>query len=158
MTESGILAEGSVRGILNGTHYNRCKKLHVVAALSLKILHFQAFLRKYNENNDDESKLYVNEIIEILEDDNRNSSNIDETLRLLNKLLQEYNVYVKETRQGEHGLTPQFVALYVWFVELFQLLEYAIRSSDLELYIYSIQNVQHTYVQHTNVRIKRKSS
>lgn len=137
MIESGILAEGSVRGILNGTNYNRCKKLHSVAALSFKMLHFKAFLRKYEEKTDDGKKLYVNEIIEILENDNRNPGNIDQTLQLLNDLLQEYDIYTQETLNGNHGLTPQFVAYYVRFIELFQLFQYAIRSSDLDLYIYT---------------------
>lgn len=137
MVESGILAEGSMRGILGGTHYNRCKKLHVVASLGFKILHFKAFLQKYEEEGtNDTNILYANEIIEILENDNENPKNIDQTLQLLEGLLRSYDSYKQDTLNGKHGQTAQFVAMYVWFIELFQLFEFAIRSSDLKLYIY----------------------
>lgn len=131
MVQSGILAEGSMRGILGGTHFNRCKKLHVVAALGLKILHFKAFLRNYEKETIDANILYVNEIIEILENDHKQPNNIDQTLHILEHLLRDYNSYKQDTLDGKHGQTPPFVAMYVRFIELFQLFEYAIRSSDL---------------------------
>lgn len=137
MIESGILAEGSMKGILSGTHFNRCKKLHVVAALSFKILHFKSFLRNYEEKFDDQNRLYVNEIIEILENDNQNPQNSDQTLQLLHSMLQDYNAHVEDTLNGKHGLTPQFVLKYANFIELFQMFEYAIRTSDVNLYIHT---------------------
>lgn len=42
------------------------------------------------------------------------------------------------TRNGEHGYTAQFVFMYTEFVEYYQLFEYAIRTSDLNMYIYAI--------------------
>lgn len=130
------MAEGSIKGILSGTHFNRCKKMHAVAALSFKILHFESFLRKY-EVLDDENRLYLNEIVEILENDNKNPQNYDQTLSLLHRFLEEYDSFTQDTLNGEHGRTPQFVARYVWYIELYQLFEFAIRSSDITLYIYA---------------------
>lgn len=136
MIESELLAEGSERGILLGTNYNRCKRLHVVAALSFKLLHFKSFLLKYKESCDDESRLYCNEIIEILENDNHNPQNSEQTLKLLQRILQDYNAYAQKTLNGEHGRTPQFVLMYARFVDFFKLFEFAIRCSDIDLYIY----------------------
>lgn len=62
MVERRLLADGSVREFLNGTNFNRYKKLHVVAALSFEVLHFKAFLEKYLEGGDD-GILYENGII-----------------------------------------------------------------------------------------------
>lgn len=136
MIESGLMAEGSIKGILSGTHFNRCKKIHAVAALTFKILHFKTFLQKY-KIMDDENRLYINEIVELLENDNKNPQNHDHTLSMLHSFLQEYNSFTRATINGEHGQTPQFVATYVSYIELYQQFEFAIRSSDVDLYIYA---------------------
>lgn len=136
MVESGILADGSVRGIICGTHFNRCKKLHSVAALSFKTLHFKAFLEIYFKEND-EVILYEEELIEMLQRDNQNPGDTDKTLFMLNDLMNRYNSYTQDTLAGKHGQIAKFVSLYVWFIELYQMFERAIRSSDVEMYIYS---------------------
>lgn len=48
MVESGLLANGSVNGFLDGKHFNRCKRLHRLVALGLEILHFKSFLEMSN--------------------------------------------------------------------------------------------------------------
>lgn len=49
---SGLLTEGSLNSFISGKHFNRCKKLHPVAALSFKSLHFKNFLNSYNNGTD----------------------------------------------------------------------------------------------------------
>lgn len=51
--------------------------------------------------------------------------------------MNQYNAYTQDTLEGKHGQTAQFVSLYVWFIELYQLFERAIRTSDLNMYIFS---------------------
>lgn len=136
MVESGILAEGSMKGILGGTNFNRCKKLHVITALGFKILHFKAFLQQYKTETDHANILYENEIIEILENDNKHPKNIDQSLQLLESLFRSFDAYKQDTLNGKHGKTSQFVSMYVSLIELLQLFEYAIRSSDLNMYVY----------------------
>lgn len=104
MVESGILAEGSVRGIINGTHFNRYKKLHVVAAISFKILHIKGFLEKYYSEDRDQT-LFENEIIEILERHLENPKNWNASLLALDDLMKRYNSYTEETLDGKYGLT-----------------------------------------------------
>lgn len=46
MVESELLATGSVNGFISGKHFNRCKRLHPIVALSLEILHFKSLLER----------------------------------------------------------------------------------------------------------------
>lgn len=140
MVDSGLLAEGSVRGFLSGSHFNRCKRLHPVGALSLKVLHFKAFLKVYQKdlNGDD---LHLNEIIEILEADRSDHKTFDVTLPALADILERYNLFAEETLSGKHGRTAQFALKYVGLVELYQLLERAVRTSDVKLYNYAAHEI-----------------
>lgn len=45
LTESGVLAQGSLRGFLNGTNFNRNKRIHPMLAVALETLHFESFLK-----------------------------------------------------------------------------------------------------------------
>lgn len=138
MVDSGLIADGSLKGLLQGTHFNRCKKIHPVAALSIKIQHFKTFLRVY-EKRTDESNLHMSEMIEILERDS--DTNIETTLFEMKDLLNEYSAYTKDTLNGKHGYTAKFALLYIWLIELYQMLERAVRTSDLNLYIYAAYNM-----------------
>ena len=42
LTDSGVLAPGSLRGVIECLNYNRCKRLHSMLALALEILLFDA--------------------------------------------------------------------------------------------------------------------
>lgn len=109
MIESGIIAEGSIKGILSGTHFNRCKQIHVSTATAMKILHFNAFLEKYEEDTMlNRNKLSSNEIAEMLEDENRNHIHTEDLKKKLEGVLDEYISYTRETLNGSHGYTAKF--------------------------------------------------
>lgn len=135
MIDSGLIAEGSVKGLLTGTHFNRCKKIHSVAALSFKKLHFNAFLEKYAEETHTD-KLEEREIIDILEADSKKPDN--NILYYLEDVLRKYEMFTDQTLKGEHGCTPQFIMKYVRFIDDYLVFERAIRTSDLELYSYAL--------------------
>ena len=44
LTDTGILAAGSLNGFLTGKHYNRCKRIHPMLACAFQKLHFRRFL------------------------------------------------------------------------------------------------------------------
>lgn len=44
LIDSGILANGSANTFSTGKHLNRCRKIHTVLSLALKILHFENFM------------------------------------------------------------------------------------------------------------------
>lgn len=136
MVESGLIAEGSLKGLIKGTHFNRCKRIHPTVALSLKILHFERFLEEYSTLSHD-LKLDLNEIIEILCRDTNHPHANEITLFELKDVLVRYEAFKKKTLNGDHGHTAKYALLYVRFIELYQLFERAIRTSDLDLYIYS---------------------
>lgn len=140
MVESGLLAEGSVREFLAGSHFNRCKRLHPVAALSLKILHFKQFLLTYEKNALGEP-LDLSELIDILERDAINFGTTDVAMPELAKFLERYQIFTKETLSGSHGYTAQFALMYVTLVELYLLLERGIRTSDVALFNHAAHEI-----------------
>lgn len=135
MIDSGIIAEGSIKGLLTGTHFNRCKKVHLVAALSFKKLHFNTFLEKYAEETHIE-KLDEKEIYDILIADSKKPDSVN--LFALGDVLRKYEIFTDQTLKGEHGCTAQFAMMYVRFIDYYLIFERAIRTSDLELYIYAL--------------------
>lgn len=138
MVDSGLIAEGSLKGLLKGTHFNRSKKLHTVTALSFKKLHFNAFFLKYTEETH-ANKLEEKEIFEILESDLKNPDG--RTLLLLDDILRKYEIFTDQTLKGEHSCTAQFVISYVRFIDYYLIFERAIRTCDLELYIYALSHM-----------------
>jgi hypothetical protein len=49
LTETEVLAPGSLKGFISGKHYNRCKRLHPLLALAMEILHFRSFLAQLEQ-------------------------------------------------------------------------------------------------------------
>lgn len=126
MVSCGLIAEGSLNGFISGKNYNRCKKLHEVNALCLKSLHFKKFLEKNNYIYEE------SDIRSILE----NSLNVDQYLYELEDVLKKYKMFFDQTMNGDFGKTAQYICLYVHYVDLINLYERAIRTSDLELFKY----------------------
>lgn len=135
MVESGLIAEGSLNGLLKGTHFSRCKKIHPVAAQAFKILHFKEFMKEYDVM-DHSSKMSAEEVLEILERDH-GITTMDRTFFELKDIMERYKLYTQKTLNGDHGYTAKYTMQYVSLVELYQLFERAIRLTDLELYIYA---------------------
>ena len=52
LTETEILASGSLRGCTLGKHYNRCKRIHPMLATALTQLHFQAYPATIDKDTD----------------------------------------------------------------------------------------------------------
>lgn len=117
MVDSGLMAEGSLKGIIRGTHFNRCKNVDSVATLSFKLLHFNAFLDEYKDQTN-ELNLHPSEIIEILMNDCY-SDKRGTTLFELKDILNQYDEYTKKTMNGNHGSTAKYVMMYVKFFELY---------------------------------------
>lgn len=139
MVNSGLMASGSINGIIGGTHFNRCKNLHPIVSLSFRIIHFMNFLACY-ENKHHIEKMDIDEIFDELKYESE-SHDIEQTVYRLGDLLKCYNEYVEHTRRGDHGATAQFIMGYIDGVELFQMFEYAIRTSDLDMYIYAAKQI-----------------
>jgi hypothetical protein len=51
LTESGVLAEGSVMGFLKGKFYNRCARLHELVATVMEQKLYASFYRSLTEDD-----------------------------------------------------------------------------------------------------------
>ncbi|GFS75833.1 uncharacterized protein TNCV_4665091 [Trichonephila clavipes] len=97
--ESNIIASGSVNGLVEGKHFNRCKRLHPLMALGLKMLHFDNFLDniEYNFLKEQviDNLLHYQEVI-----DYHSSMPIELPNNVLSRVLSAYQKFVEETRQA----------------------------------------------------------
>lgn len=117
------------------THFNRCKKVHAVAALGFKIKHFKEFLQTRDA---DETSITDTELIDLL----NCHKDRPHTMPLeLKELLMEYDEYFKKTLNGDHGYTAKFISTYIYLVDLYHLLEKSLRNSDTRLYEYTLYHI-----------------
>lgn len=130
LTNSEVLAPGSLNGFLTGKHFNRCKRLHPILALALEILHFTSFLGEYDEK-------------EALENIIIGTQNHGEALesREFITAAEAYAKYTEATRSGVHGATAQFWMMYIDYIQVYHNLERATRTNDISLFIYTLTPV-----------------
>ncbi|GFT55474.1 uncharacterized protein TNCV_4957611 [Trichonephila clavipes] len=98
MIECNIIASGSVNGLVEGKHFNRCKRLHPLMALGLKMLHFDHFLDNIEYNFLKEQvidHLHYQEAI-----DSHSSMPIELPNNVFSRVLSAYQKFVEETRQA----------------------------------------------------------
>lgn len=126
---SELVSEGSLSGIISGKHFSRCKKNHIIVSLAFKVLHFKRYLQD-TENNED---FDVNEIAHLIQ----NYNACDEDLKNLSGFCKKYHLYFQDTLNGLHGKTPQFVASYIYMIDVYLLYETALRTSNVDLFIYA---------------------
>ncbi|GFW32110.1 uncharacterized protein TNCV_2601361 [Trichonephila clavipes] len=142
MIESNIITSGSVNGLVEGKHFNRCKHLHPLMALGLQMLHFDHFLKmdniEYNFLKKEvmEDLLHYQEVI-----DSYSSMPIELPNNVLSIVLSAYQKFVEETRQGEHGKTAQFYLIYIQVVNYYITLSRSIRMGDFEMFKYVIPKI-----------------
>lgn len=133
LTETEVIAHGSLNGLISGKHFNRCKRIHPLLALGFEVLHFQAFLQKNYIGEGIQtlmSKVPTNEIPGAEED----LSQVIGT-DLFRNCAKQYDEFTQATLSGVHGVTAQFWMMYVGYINIFHRLERAIRTNDLGLFI-----------------------
>lgn len=128
MVESGLLANGSVNGFLDGKHFNRCKRLHPLVTLGLEILHFKSFLEMSNTSVTDD----MIEELHRLQNCKISSFNIEH--EELKELINNYCVYKQRSLNGEYGKTLQFYVIYINLINHYLQLSRSIRVGDFELF------------------------
>ena len=133
LTESGILAEGSLTGFLKGKLYNRCTRVHQIAALALEKTLFERF--QATECGDKHE--IVIETIRNLPSltDHKDYTQVAESQEFKD-LLDNYEAFFQRTMKGDLGDTAAFWAVYVYLINrLYRHAQLAIRTNDAELYI-----------------------
>lgn len=131
LTESNILAEGSLNGFLHGKHYNRCSRVHQVTAMALEQSLFERFLE--SECSSDHADLL--DTIHTLPSEKESQKDValsDE----FKKLSEDYEKFFHRVIKGDFGETATYWAVYIYFINrLFREFQRAVRTNNVELYI-----------------------
>lgn len=119
----------------------RCRKIHPLLSLALQILHFERFLdSEYITLEDlDSCKTYLTNF------NSQNNSELEINDKSTLDLLEKYEDYKKDTIDGKHGKTPQIFMLYVNLVNYYLIMEYSIRTADLNMYKYVLSKMANIY-------------
>ena len=126
LTETNVLAPGSLNGFLTGKVFNRCKRLHPLLALAFEMLHFLKFLEAYT-NRDELSDLFGH--FHDYADWNQFTS-----MGVFKDCIEKYSEFTEETKSGKHGATAQYWMMYVEYVHAYHTLERAVRTNNIDLY------------------------
>ena len=130
LTEAGVLAEGSLSGFLKGKHYNRCTRIHQLAATVLEMLLFDRFL----DNSEEDFQSIIQDINELNFGDVQSQKKELDTATF-KKLLKDFEDYLAKVMEGEIGKTAAFCGIYVYLVNrVHREIKRAVRLNDVELY------------------------
>lgn len=139
MVESNLIANGSLKGFLEGKHFNRCKRLHPLMALGLEVLHFQSFLQMKNIKFTDEM---IDEV-KRLQSCKKSSFKIENDE--IKTIYEDYSRFKEQTLNGEHGKTSQFYLIYINLVNYYLTLSRSIRIGDFELFKYVLPKITNLF-------------
>ena len=107
LTESGLLASGSMNGFLRGKHYNRCKRIHVIFAAALLVLKLREFITR-NEENETKVESVRYEVSKIDEA----PVHIEDFSKDLKELLDQYKESIDMTLDGLHRNCDELAYLF----------------------------------------------
>ena len=142
LTESGVLAQGSLRGFLNGTNFNRNKRIHPLLAAALLKLHFKSFLKQEHTMDAENLK----QLLLTIKIEPGDESTVTKSLPSeIQELYEKYNSYRKLTLKGEHSATAQFCMIYVEMIDVYHHLSRAVRTGNLELYTHALTEMNKLY-------------
>ena len=129
LTDSGVLAPGSLRGFTECFNYNRCKRLHPMLALALEVLLFRRFMVEY-ENAD----LIQLELQNVRLNKTEDVEDICDSAQFV-QLFDSFEKFKKDAESGALGKTAQFWVMYIQYVQIYHILERAVRETDVDLFI-----------------------
>ncbi|KAG1693158.1 Complement component receptor 1-like protein [Nymphon striatum] len=132
LVEANVLASGSLNGFLECKNFNRCKRLHPMLALALKTLHFHQFCTTYDGMNT------VTALIKDSKIDSKEARDQLCTVPSFIMLFDEYSRYTEATLDGKHGSTAKFYMQHVQRVNLYHIIDRAIRESNIDLYTFAL--------------------
>lgn len=136
LNECGILATGSMNGVISGKHFNRCKRLHPILSLALEYHHFHKFLASYE---------HANKFKELISVSVTDPTKIDLDYITKNPVfestLKAYQTFQNDTKSGKLGPTAQFWFMYIQFINHFHHFDRAIRTNNIDLFIWSLSTI-----------------
>lgn len=135
LTDSGVLAPGSLNGFIECYSYNRCKRLHPMLALALEILLFRRFMVDY-----DNSDLILAELQNVQFEKKEDIDDICKSALFL-QLFEAFEKFKEDAESGALGKTAQFWAMYIQYIQLYHLLERSVRETDIDLFITTMTQI-----------------
>ena len=132
LVEANVLASGSLNGFIDCKNFNRCRRLHPMLALALETLHFQEFCHTYED---------LDTVIALVKTSSLGEKEIRHQLCSAEpfiRLFDKYTEYTLATLNGEQGPTAQFYMQHVQRVNLYLIIDRAIRESDVDLFTWAL--------------------
>jgi hypothetical protein len=130
MIESGVVAPGSVKGVLTGKHYNRCIRAHKLVYEALQRLRFLAF---YDSLPDNEAEELDSLSVDLLERINENLEDFCSTDSTFISWKTAFDSFVGG--RIEDNPTFAFWSTYIDMVQLLLLFIRATRTSNWQLHL-----------------------
>ena len=94
LIESGLVSEGSIKGVISGKHYNRAVRSHKMMYEALQRLRFEAFLDTLDDGYHNEVISFVRTIQETFPHHVHNKINSDD----FNNLLKRYETFIADSK------------------------------------------------------------
>jgi len=142
LTESGVLAEGSLMGFIRGKFYNRCARIHDILALAMEIKLYESFLCTL----DPEKKNALNEALFNIPPDREKQEQFLKTNEVFQQHMDEYEVYFQKSMSGDLGPTAQYWTIYIYLINrVHRDLMRAIRTCDVDRYMAVLPSVMDVF-------------
>ena len=107
--ESGIVSEGSIKGILSGKHYNRSVLCHKIMYEALQRLRFQAFLDSRTKDDQEDISLFIESMASSFPQDTFLSDRIESPK--MQEIIQSYELFIND--MSGKSRTFSFRSMYI---------------------------------------------
>ena len=131
LTDSGILAEGSLMGFLKGKFYNQCARVHEMLAQVMERKLYESFVTTVPKDTQDA----VDDLLTELPDEPAAQERFI-SQPSFGGHQQEYQEYFQKAMSGELGPTAQFWTTYIYMINrVHRELMRAVRTNSVDDYI-----------------------
>eukprot|EP00745_Piridium_sociabile_P027749 TRINITY_DN44663_c0_g1_i3.p1 TRINITY_DN44663_c0_g1~~TRINITY_DN44663_c0_g1_i3.p1 ORF type:complete len:1606 (-),score=395.32 TRINITY_DN44663_c0_g1_i3:590-5317(-) len=137
--ESGLIAEGSVAGVIEGRRYNRAVRLHKLVYEALLRLAWKGFLT-WMETTHPSDLVHLDETLQIINDLCKDDASLNQVLKnkACARIMARFDIYLQFLRSGNDGLSAFWMS-YLDMVEILLGLIRASREGDWHLHLASIR-------------------
>jgi len=136
MIESGIVASGSMNGVMNGHHYNRSMRSHKIVAEALQKLRFEAFLQTCTE---EELHAITSTTENLAQSFLQMTLNVALESNQFQVIRQKYDDYV--SKGNETNVNFAFWSSYLHLVQILMLFVRATREGDWPLHLSALRSM-----------------
>lgn len=134
MTESDVLAAGSVNGFLKGKFFNRCERLHQLAAGVLEAKLFEMYVESKADSEENYSLL----LAQIRAADFRDTDTVTSISKCpeFTSIMADFENYLHRAMRNEMGENVAYWAIYIYMINrVYRELQRAVRTNDVDLYV-----------------------